>query len=113
VFVVDEWHDATFDLHSTSTAYEGGLVRGRAYAWDAGKGTVVCAADVVATSSESMSVPVDNTSVDAYYGRNDRDEIRTALDRDLRSRLELAIAASLEHAAGPVPVAEPRKRPRR
>lgn len=113
VFVVDEWHDATFDVHSTSNAYEGGLVRGRAYAWDATKSTVVCAADVVATSSETMSVPVENTSVDVYYGRNDRGEIRTALDRDLRSRLEQAIAASLEHAAGPVPVAQPRKRPRR
>ena len=83
---------------------------GRAYLWSASAGKVVCVGDVMAQNSSNISYTAANDSVDAYYGRNDRGEIRAALDQDLRAQVQRAILASFEHAAGP---AEARRAPKK
>jgi hypothetical protein len=110
ILLVDASQDATFDEHSFGNGFEGGFVTGRAYLWSASAGKVVCVGDVMAQNSTNISYTAENNSVDAYYGRNDRGEIRAALDQDLRAQVQRAILASFEHAAGP---AEARRAPKK
>jgi hypothetical protein len=100
----------TYAEHSAGSGFEGGLVTGRAYLWSASAGKVVCVGDVMAESSTNISYSAENDSFDAYYGRNDRGEIRAALDDDLHGQVQRAIFTAFEHAAGP---AEARRTPKK
>jgi len=83
----------------SETEFVPGRIEGRAYVYDFAAREVVCAADVEAQSSEAIGFAYALGN-DAPSGAGKSERLAAAVDADMRTQTERAIATSMQYRAG-------------